>query len=988
MIASQGEYHDLAVARQQAATIVVSGTSSSMDMNDFVSQNMSFNECGTEIIELTVSFADSSNGLVIPPADIDMEQESSATDKIVQMESSSKRCGSGSTDASGAKEPTTLTTTSTLPLAPDVATDYYNIITTSAMTGSAPRLFSSDAANNYYLAMSTRNLLKDDSFKTRGGTNKVGWNFGTKKSKEGEKVALLGAVEAEKYDADNLEDDVKADEDRAVDGTDTGGSGQCDIESTSPTTSVGTLKKLVPDKLFTTRTFADGYERLSNDNKHKSGGGGGGENYEEVTVETVSESSACDSSDSTVLSGNSLSSFRYSELNDVGKVVMDTIDGNTNEWGDDTIERSRSPASGSERSIEVNNFCTDGDNRKPFGSGRIISATTSASSLDELLAEAVAASATPEDVARYILDYEIGPVPSSDSKDGSQKLADDEVLLEMLLAEALVASTTPEDVARYLLEHDLGQLSQTTARNDEPKEVVLTSDTAAEIVPTEFSKNEIPQTQSWGKKNNSLSKKLRSVRSMSPSLFMKKGIAMKAKDEVNGSNDDKAISSSKCNDVDNHLKIAHSTESISSKSIRSSVGRTKCSSTALDEILVEEVAASTNPEDVARYILDHRTKEVVAAMKAESAVEVFTTDSPADGLPHAKSWGQKDNGQSKTLRSARSMSPFTVEHATRATSSGIVSNKTALIVPIPSSPNDTSPVFGSSVAACEGEVCQRECIDLSGITKCVSFDNQVIERDEAKQSKTMKAIALPPLTPRPQQKKSAPKVQQIVTPASDAEKSVECPSVANDLMKIKAAPSCGGCSIKTEYVSTNCHRNDEEKQVFQKVEVSTVNNSSGIENKFKVPAVESAIDMAQNAVVSEPKSSVSKSNSNITSDKNNVSLSKLILSGKADFVNSKSGKNDAATTTTGDKTQETTASTVDGDEYEIVYGTVLIDTAPKFCVDPKVLAEEFISDLKSVKKNMFSFFSPRKDKGIAPASKDDANDDDDSVISWSRLKRL
>jgi hypothetical protein len=469
---------------------------------------------------------------------------------------------------------------------------------------------------------------------------------------------------------------------------------------------------------------------------------------------------------------------------------------------------------------------------------------------------------------------------------------------------------------------------------------------------------------------------------------MKKGIAMKAKDEVNGSNDDKAISSSTCNDVDNHLKIAHSTESISSKSIRSSVGRTKCSSTAVDEILVEAVAASTNPEDVARYILDHRTKEVVAAMKAESAVEVFTTDSPADGLPHAKSWGQKDNGQSKTLRSARSMSPFTVEHATRATSSGIVSNKTALIVPIPSSPNDTSPVFGSSVAACEGEVCQRECIDLSEITKCVSFDNQVIERDEAKQSKTMKAIALPPLTPRPQQKKSAPKVQQIVTPASDAEKSVECPSVANDLMKIKAAPSCGGCSIKTEYVSTNCHRNDEEKQVFQKVEVSTVNNSSGIENKFKVPAVESAIDMAQNAVVSEPKSSVSKSNSNITSDKNNVSLSKLILSGKADFVNSKSGKNDAATTTTGDKTQETTASTVDGDEYEIVYGTVLIDTAPKFCVDPKVLAEEFISDLKSVKKNMFSFFSPRKDKGIAPASKDDANDEDDSVISWSRLKRL
>jgi hypothetical protein len=390
---------------------------------------------------------------------------------------------------------------------------------------------------------------------------------------------------------------------------------------------------------------------------------------------------------------------------------------------------------------------------------------------------------------------------------------------------------------------------------------------------------------------------------------------------------------------------------------------------------------------VARYILDHRTKEVVAAIKPESAVEVFTTDSPADGLPHAKSWGQKNNGQSKKLISVRSMSP-SIEHATRAACSANVSKKPALIVPIPSSPNDTSPVFGSSVAACEsGEVGQQERIDSSEIAKCVSFDNQVIERDEAKQSKTLRAIALPPLTPRPQQKKPAnmqqPKVQQIVTLASDAEKSVECPSVANDLMKIKAAPSCGGCSIKTENVSTNSHLHVEDKQVTQNVAVSTVNNFSGIEKN----AIESDIDVVQNAFVSEPKTSVSKSSLDVTSDKK-VSLSNFISSGKAGFVNSKSGKNDTATITTGDKTQETTASTVVGDEYEIVYGTVLIDTTPKFCVDPKVLAEEFISDLKSVKNNMFSFFSPRKDKENDPASKDDAHDDDDSVISWSRLKRL
>lgn len=977
MIASQGEYHDLAVARQQAASIMVSGAPSSMDMNDFVTQNMSFNECGTESIELTVSFADSPSGLDEPPADTDINREPSTTDKIAQMKSSSKCRGTDSTDASGAKEPTTLTTTSILPLAPDVARDYYNVITTSAMTGSVPRLFSSDAANNYYLAMSTRNLLKDDSFKTRGATSKVGWNFGKKKSNEGEKAqvedeeALLGEVEAEKSDADNLEN-VMADEDRAVDGTDTGGSGQRGIASTSPTTSVGTLKKLVTDKLFTTKS-ADSYERLSDDNKHKSGGG---ENYEVVTVETVSESSACDSSDSTVLSGNSLSSLRYSELNDVGKVVTDTIDVSTNECDDDTIERSRSPTGGSESSVEVNNHSPDGDNSKPTGIGRSISATTSASTLDEILAEAVAVSATPEDVARYILDYEIGSVPSSDRKDSSQKLADDEVLLEMMLAEAVVASTTPEDVARYLLEHDMGKLSRTIARNDEPKEVAVTSDTAVEIVPTEFPKNEIPQTQSWGKKNSNLSKKLRSVRSMSPLLFMKKGIAMKTKDEVG------FIASSKCNDADNHLKTARSTESISSKPIRSSVGRSKSSSTALDEILVEAVAASANPEDVARYILDHRTKEVVAAIKPESAVEVFTTDSPADGLPHAKSWGQKNNGQSKKLISVRSMSP-SIEHATRAACSANVSKKPALIVPIPSSPNDTSPVFGSSVAACEsGEVGQQERIDSSEIAKCVSFDNQVIERDEAKQSKTLRAIALPPLTPRPQQKKPAnmqqPKVQQIVTLASDAEKSVD-----DDLMTLKSAPSCGGCSIKTENISTNSHLHVEDKQVTQNVAVSTVTNFSGIEKN----AIESDIDVVQNAFVSEPKTSVTKSSLDVTSDKK-VSLSNFISSGKAGFVNSKSGKNDTATLTTGDKTQETTASTVVGDEYEIVYGTVLIDTTPKFCVDPKVLAEEFISDLKSVKNNMFSFFSPRKDKENDPASKDDAHDDDDSVISWSRLKRL
>ncbi len=839
MIVSEGdEYHDLAVARQQAASIMVSGTSNSTDVNDFVQQKMSFHECEMESIELNVSFNDALGGVDEKSADADVEDAVASSKTSISDEAGEESIAPSSTQ--------TPTTTSTLPLAPDIAKEYYNIITTNAMMGSVPCLFSSDAANNYYHALSTRTMLKDESFKTRGGTNKASWNFGRKKCKEDEtsvkqeeEKALIGEMRAEKSDSE-------VDEGKAFDGTDTPGSGRNDTAS-SPKLA-GTFKKLVTEKLFITRS-ADSYERL-NDGHHKCDDG---KNHEEVTVETIT-SSDCDSSDSTVLSGNSSNSLRYAGLNDVGVVVTDTIDGNVNSNGEevgtkgvneseeDAIERSRSPASG----CEIVNSQDHGDNNESLGSSKV--------------------------------------------------------------------------------EHDRGICQTKLTTSNQLKEVVVTSDTSAEIIAMEFPSNEIPETRSWDKKSSSLSKTFRSVRSMSPSLFKKKEIitnSKEAKGEVLESNNDKTIGA-----TDHQLKRTHSIESNNSKRIESTVGLAAASSaTTLDELLAEAVAVSATPEEVARYILDHRTgpilmekksdkrcemKEVVAAANAESSLEVFKTDSPPDGLSQAKSWGQTIYTAPSKGRSVRSMSPSIINHSTQTVSS----TSTAMVLPIPSSPNDTSPVFGSPEdAGLLGEALGeglRECIDSSAIAKCVSFDKQVIEKDDVKQSNKMKALALPPLPPRPQQT-TLPDVQQqkmrpVVATSSDDDGSVECSFMVDDMMTLRSAPSCDGCSIKTEYVS-------------------------------------------------------------------------------------------ASTIATDNQNKETTASTLEEDEHAALYGPILNETTtPNYCVDPQQMAEEFISDLKSVQsgvKNLFANFLPRIGKDIAVVStshneeskKEDDSKDDESVISWSQLKR-
>jgi hypothetical protein len=630
--------------------------------------------------------------------------------------------------------------------------------------------------------------------------------------------------------------------------------------------------------------------------------------------------------------------------------------------------------------------------------------------------------------------------------------------LDELLAEAVVASTTPEDVAQYLLGND---------PSNQTKQVVVTSKTSAEIVPTAFPTNEIPESRSMDKKGNSLSKKIRSVRSMSPSVFKRKAVASTKKADTPGSMDEATIPINDVDDADNSLNCAQSTGTNSNKSVEKcndvddsddntvsvqctgTTSTTKSrerkvnliirnSSMTLDELLIEAMAASTTPEDVARYLLDHKSrpclvrddevKEVatgasnlktISATNAESSVEVFTTDVPADGLLPAKSWGQKNNRQSKQIRSVRSMSPSLFDQkkitkgndATQATS-------TTTIKPIPSSPNDTSPVFGSEIEALEVAGVQRECIDSSGITKCVSFDKQVIEKDEEKQAKAMKSIALPPLTPRHRQKKTTDLPLQRGHPAvatsPDDDGSVECSFMETDMMALKSAPSCGGCSIKTEYVSKSSNRYVEGKKLPQMVEDSTVNMSSNSNTNVSLndggqidkeaSTIEAGIDVAHDAGIdpeqkTQPKSSINEVNA-IMPGETKVSLSSLISSGKDSATIDKIEKKDAATaSSTCDKTKETAASTVvvDEHEYEVVYNTVMIDststTTPQFCVDPKAMAEEFISDLKSVQssvKSMFAFLSfPRKDKEISSssASRVGTNDDDDaSVISWSRLK--
>jgi hypothetical protein len=848
MVPTEGdEYHDLAAARQQAASIMVSGTSSSTDANDFVTQKMSFHECEMESIELTVSINDALVGMDETSADSNLEEVVASSTTSICNEAGEESIAPSST-------PTPTTTSSTLPLAPDIAKEYYNVITTSAMMGSVPRLFSSDAANNYYHALSTRTLLKDESFKTRGGTNKASWKFGRKKCKEGETVvkqeeeeALIGEMRAEKSDSE-------IDEGRTGDDTDTPGSGRNDTAS-SPKLA-GTFKKLVTEKLFITKS-TDSYERLHDGNDNNKCDDEN--NHEEVIVETVT-SSDCDSSDSTVLSGNSSNSLRYAGLNDVGEVVTDTTDGNVNSNGEevgtkgvnetkDAIERSRSPASA--REIDVNSQ-DHYDSIVSLGSSKADAASNTTKTLDELLAEAVAASSTPEEVARYILDYEMGSVPSSNqSKDSSQKSADENIVFEMLLAEAVVASVTPDDVARYLLEHDQGKICQTKlVTSDQLKEVVETSDTLAEIIATEF--------------------------------------------------------------------------------------------------------------------------------------------------PSSKS---------KTFRSVRSMSPSIIDHSTQTVSSLSGRKKTATVLPIPSSPNDTSPVFGSSEEAGElGEVLGedlRDCIDSSVIEKCVSFDKQVIEKD-VKQSNKMKALTLPPLPPRPQQTNLSDMKQQkmrpVVATSSDDDGSVECSFVVDDMMTLKSAPSCGGCSIKTEYISTSSNHNVEGKQSSQKVVVSTeLKNSSDID--AKVPTVKSGTDVAQDVVIEEQKlklnSSTNEVNPNATLEKNNVCLSSLISSSKDGAVANNDTK-DTVTIATDDKTKETTASTVEEDEYAKLYGPILIETTtPNFCVDPKLMAEEFISDLKRVQssvKDIFANFFPRKGKDVTTGNlskkeKEDDSKDDESVISWSQLKR-
>ena len=475
------------------------------------------------------------------------------------------------------------------------------------------------------------------------------------------------------------------------------------------------------------------------------------------------------------------------------------------------------------------------------------------------------------------------------------------------------------------------------------------------------------------------------------------------------------------------------------------------SSMTLDELLIEAVAASTTPEDVARYLLDHKSRPClvgtmdsmsddegketattgasslknISATNAEASVEIFTTDVPTGGLSPTKSWGQKNNGQSKQIRSVRSMSPSLFNQKELTSSSSVITKtkgsdatqatSTATIKPIPSSPNDTSPVFGSDIEPLEVEGVQRECIDSSAIAKCVSFDKQVIEKDEVKQANAMKSIALPPLTPRHRQKKTPPqRGHPTVATSPDDDGSVECSfMMADDVMALKSAPSCGGCSIRTEYVSKSSHRRIEDKQVSKMVEDSTVNMSSSRNTNVSLSDGEqidkeasTIIDMTHDAGIVpdqkiQTKSSINEVNNAMMPGKTKVSLSSLISSVKDAASADKLENKDAATATVStscDKTQETAASTVvvDENEYEVVHSTVIIDssTTPKFCADPKAMAEEFISDLKSVQtsvKSMFAFLSsPRKDKEITSStstSRVGAKDDDDtSVISWSRLK--